>query len=139
MVSVLFIDVRGFTALAEHLSPGEVAQRLNRFYSLASNAIFDYNGTLDKLVGDQVMAFFGAPFRRKDHAKRAVKAAVRIAKGMKDFASDAHLNVGAGIATGEAFVGNVGEGPVTDYTVLGDTVNVAAPLRPPSGSRRRHV
>jgi adenylate cyclase len=129
VISVLFIDVRGFTALVEKLSPGEVAQRLNRFYSLASNTIFDYNGTLDKFVGDQVMAFFGAPFRRKDHARRAVKAAVRIVKGMKDLVSGDHLYVGAGIATGEVYVGNVGEGAIADYTVVGDTVNVAARLQ----------
>ena len=121
--------MRGFTALAEQITPTEVARRLNLFYSLASNSIFDYNGTLDKLVGDQVMAFFGAPFRRKDHARRAVKAAVRIVKGMKDLVLSEHLYVGAGIATGEAYVGNVGEGAVADYTVVGDTVNVAARLQ----------
>jgi adenylate cyclase len=104
-------------------------QRLNRFYSLASNAIFDYDGTLDKLVGDQVMAFFGAPLQTKDHPRRAVQAALRIISGMNNLAGGEHLQVGAGIATGEAFVGNVGEGAVTDYTVLGDTVNVAARLQ----------
>jgi adenylate cyclase len=125
----LFVDVRGFTSLAEQLSPAEVANRLNRFYSLASNAIFDYDGTLDKLVGDQVMAFFGAPIESKDHAKRAVQAALRIIGGMRSLDADTRLRVGAGISTGEAFVGNVGEGVVTDYTVLGDTVNVAARLQ----------
>ena len=104
-------------------------QRLNRFYSLASNTIFDYDGTLDKLVGDQVMAFFGAPLQTKDHPRRAVQAALRIISGMNNLAGGEHLQVGAGIATGEAFVGNVGEGAVTDYTVLGDTVNVAARLQ----------
>jgi adenylate cyclase len=104
-------------------------QSLNRFYSLASNAIFDYDGTLDKLVGDQVMAFFGAPLQTKDHPRRAVQAALRIISGMNNLAGGEHLQVGAGIATGEAFVGNVGEGAVTDYTVLGDTVNVAARLQ----------
>jgi adenylate cyclase len=125
----LFVDVRGFTALAEHLPPAEVAKRLNRFYSLASNTIFDYDGTLDKLVGDQVMAFFGAPLNAKDHPERAVHAALKIINGMSGLTQDEHLHVGAGIATGEAFVGNVGEGTVTDYTVLGDTVNVAARLQ----------
>ena len=105
------------------------ANRLNRFYSLASNTIFDYDGTLDKLVGDQVMAFFGAPLYTKDHPERAVQAALQIISGMNRLAQVEHLHVGAGIATGEAFVGNVGEGAVTDYTVLGDTVNVAARLQ----------
>jgi adenylate cyclase len=133
-VSVVFVDVRGFTSLAEQLSPTEVAQRLNRFYSLASNSIFDYDGTLDKLVGDQVMAFFGAPLHAKDHPKRAVQAALRIVRGMTHQDGDERLRVGAGVATGEAFVGNVGEGAVTDYTVLGDTVNVAARLQAAAAS-----
>lgn len=128
-MSVLFVDVRGFTALAEKLAPTEVMQRLNRFYSLASSTIFDYDGTLDKLVGDQVMAFFGAPLQAKDHPRRAVRAALRIINAMNSLAQGEHLHVGAGIATGEAFVGNVGEGAVADYTVLGDTVNVAARLQ----------
>lgn len=131
---MLFVDVRGFTSLAEQLPPAEVAHRLNRFYSLASNSIFDYDGTLDKLVGDQVMAFFGAPLHAKDHPKRAVRAALRIVSGMKGLAHGEHLDVGAGIATGEAFVGNVGEGAVADYTVLGDTVNVAARLQAAAAS-----
>ena len=121
--------MRGFTSLAEQLAPAEVANRLNRFYALASNTIFDYDGTLDKLVGDQVMAFFGAPLYTNDHPERAVQAALQIISGMSGLAEIEHLHVGAGIATGEAFVGNVGEGAVTDYTVLGDTVNVAARLQ----------
>jgi adenylate cyclase len=125
----LFVDVRGFTSLAEQLAPSEVASRLNHFYSLASKTIFDYDGTLDKLVGDQVMAFFGAPLYSKDHPERAVQAALQIISGMSGLAEIEQLRVGAGIATGEAFVGNVGEGAVTDYTVLGDTVNVAARLQ----------
>ena len=160
-ISVLFVDVRGFTSLAERLAPAEVAQRLNRFYALASEAIFKYDGTLDKFVGDQVMAFFGAPLHAKDHPQRAVRVALLILEGMSkvaqgapfdpaqdrpfdpaqdrpfdsaqdrsfDNTQDKLLRVGAGIASGQAFVGNVGAGAVTDYTVLGDTVNVAARLQ----------
>ena len=120
--------MRGFTALAERLEPAAVAVELNRFYEIASRAIFLHDGTLDKLVGDQVMAFFGAPIERPDHAERAVKAVLEIFGNMTGGASD-HLRLGAGISTGEAFVGNVGGGEVTDYTVLGDTVNVAARLQ----------
>jgi adenylate cyclase len=129
VISVLFVDVRGFTSLAEQLAPAEVANRLNRFYALASNTIFDYDGTLDKLVGDQVMAFFGAPLYSKDHPERAVQAALQIISGMRSLAADEPLRVGAGISTGEAYVGNVGGGVIADYTVLGDTVNVAARLQ----------
>jgi adenylate cyclase len=125
----MFIDVRGFTALAERLSPAEVAGRLNRFYALATEAVLHYDGTLDKLVGDQVMAFFGAPVHEHDHPRRAVETALKIMRGVMALAEDKALQVGAGVATGEAFVGNVGEGATKDYTVLGDTVNVAARLQ----------
>jgi len=126
---VLFVDVRGFTSLAEQLQPADVAARLNRFYDLASRAIFLYDGTLDKLVGDQVMAFFGAPIDCQDHAGRAVRAAVEIIDNLRTSDGGAILRVGAGISSGEAFVGNVGGAAVADYTVLGDTVNIAARLQ----------
>jgi adenylate cyclase len=125
----MFVDVRGFTTLAEKVAPAELAQRLNRFYSLATSTVFDYDGTLDKLVGDQVMAFFGAPLHAQDHPRRAVEAALRIVNGVTQSIENDGLKVGGGIATGEAFVGNVGEGAVADYTVLGDTVNIAARLQ----------
>lgn len=133
MITVLFVDVRGFTALAETLQPAEVAAQLNRFYELASQAIFRYDGTLDKLVGDQVMAFFGAPVAREDHPWRAVRAAIEIVDKVMAAETQDDLRVGAGISTGEAFVGNVGGATVTDYTVLGDTVNVAARLQGEAG------
>src|ERR1043165_5165548 len=119
----MFVDVRGFTALAERLSPADVAERLNRFYALASDAVFRRDGTLDKLVGDQVMAFFGAPIHESDHARRAVETALEIVREV--MAEEAGLQVGAGVATGEAFVGNVGGAGVVDYTAVGDTLNAA--------------
>ncbi len=125
--------MRGFTALAERLEPAALAVELNRFYEIASRAIFLHDGTLDKLVGDQVMAFFGAPIERADHAERAVNAAREIFSTMSAGAAK-NLRLGAGISTGEAFVGNVGGGAVTDYTVLGDTVNVAARLQGEAGA-----
>jgi adenylate cyclase len=128
MFSVLFADIRGFTSLAEQLQPAHVAVQFNRFYDVASKAIFRHDGTLDKLVGDQVMGFFGAPIGRDDHAKRAVKTAREIMRNVAA-GSGEPLGIGIGISTGEAFVGNVGGGEVTDYTVLGDTVNVAARLQ----------
>jgi adenylate cyclase len=128
MLSVLFVDIRGFTSLAEKTSPTDIASQLNRFYDLASKAIFRQDGTLDKLVGDQVMAFFGPPLNHEDHARRAVTTALEIRRAISEFAPTDTLAIGVGITTGEAFVGNVGGADVTDYTVLGDTVNVAARL-----------
>jgi len=109
------------------LTPADVAERLNKFYALASDAVFRRDGTVDKLVGDQVMAFFGAPVHQHDHARRAVETGLEIVRGV--MAEEEGLQVGGGVATGEAFVGNVGGGGVVDYTVLGDTVNVAARLQ----------
>jgi adenylate cyclase len=124
----MFVDVRGFTSLAERLSPAQVAERLNRFYALAANAVFHFDGTLDKLVGDQVMAFFGAPVHEHDHPRRAVETALRIMRGVMALGEEKALQVGAGIATGEAFVGNVGEGATRDYTVLGETPSTSRPV-----------
>ena len=111
-----------------------MATQLNRFYQIAADAIFRHDGTLDKLVGDQVMAFFGAPIHRADHPRRAVATAVDIMRKIVDLEDPLGLSVGAGIASGEAFVGNVGGSDVTDYTVLGDTVNVAARLQSEAAS-----
>ena len=115
--------------MSERLPPGEVVERLNRFYNLASRVVFELDGTLDKLVGDQVMAFFGAPFRPEDHAHRAVLAALRIVAGVEGLAGDGDgLHVGGGVGSGEAYMGNVAEGEVRDFTIIGDVVNTAARL-----------
>jgi len=116
----MFVDVRGFTALSEKFQPTTMVARLNRFYKLAAQSVFELDGTLDKMVGDQVMAFFGAPFRPEDHAERAVQAALRIVSGAQ-FPGEGleGLPVGGGVATGEVFMGNVGEGEVRDFTVIG--------------------
>jgi adenylate cyclase len=125
----MFVDIRGYTALVEQMAPTEVVARLNGFYDIATQAIFRHDGTLDKLVGDEVMAFFGAPLHWRDHPKRAVAAALEILQGVATLPETNRLDIGIGISTGEAFVGNVGGTEVTDYTVLGDTVNVAARLQ----------
>ena len=133
-LSVMFVDVRGFTALSERILPAEAASRLNQFYNLAARSVFDLDGTLDKMVGDQVMAFFGAPFRPEDHQFRAVQAALAIVSEVEEAAQDGDaLRVGGGVATGEVFMGNVGEGAVRDFTVIGDTVNTAARLQEAAG------
>ena len=127
---MVFVDVRGFTPLSERLPPMEVAARLNQFYDLAAQTVFDLDGTLDKMVGDEVMAFFGAPFRPEDHPQRAVQAAMDIVASVDGMdAGSGALRVGGGVATGQVFMGNVGQGEVKDFTVIGDPVNTAARLQ----------
>ena len=129
-LSVMFVDVRGFTSLSERLPPAEMVERLNRFYRLATRVVLDLDGTLDKLIGDEVMAFFGAPFRAHDHPQRAVRAALDIVAEMEATATGSDpLHVGGGVGTGEALMGNVGGGEVRDFTVIGDVVNTAARLQ----------
>lgn len=111
------------------MAPAAVAARLNRFYDIATQAIFRHDGTLDKLVGDEVMAFFGAPLNWQDHPRRAVNAAMDILRDVAALPPSDRLEIGVGIASGAAFVGNVGGKDFTDYTVLGDTVNIAARLQ----------
>ena len=127
---MVFVDVRGFTSMSERIPPMELAARLNHFYGVAAQLVFDLDGTLDKMVGDQVMAFFGAPFRPEDHPQRAVQTAVAIVSSLERVAEEPNsLRVGAGVATGQVFMGNVGEVEVRDFTVIGDPVNTAAHLQ----------
>ena len=116
--------------MSERVAPAEVVARLNRFYKLASDSVFDLDGALDKMVGDQVMAFFGAPFMFEGHAERAVEAALAIVARVEGMAEDIDsMRVGAGVGTGEAHVGNVAEGDVRDFTAIGDVVNTVSRLQ----------
>lgn len=133
-VTTLFADVRGFTALTEHSAPEQVIAMLNEWLELAAGAIEDEGGVVDKYVGDQVMAIFGAPIAQEDHAARAVRAAVRLCelteglnreRGMR---GDQPFAVGIGINTGPAVAGNTGSSRRLNYTVLGASVNIAARL-----------
>ena len=129
-ISVLFVDVRGFTSLSETLVATEVVARLNRFYDLSARVVFGLDGTLDKMVGDQVMAFFGAPYRIEDHPQRAVQAALDIVSGVERMVEGpGDLQVGGGVGTGQAFMGNVAGGEMRDFTIIGDVVNTAARLQ----------
>lgn len=127
----MFVDVRGFTSVSERMSPLELASMMSGFYEASTSPVIDLDGTVDKFVGDQIMAFFGAPFRSEDHAQRAVEAAVAIVANVAELSSE--LKVGGGVATGRAFVGNVGGSDVNDFTALGDVVNVAARLQAAAG------
>lgn len=124
-VTVLFIDLRGFTSISEQKPPEEVIGMLNDYLQLCTESIFNHQGTLDKFMGDGVMAFFGAPLEIEDHTKKAVQAALEIKKVLQN-----HNQVmfGMGIDCGEVIVGNIGSKRRLDYTVIGEVVNLAARL-----------
>lgn len=132
--TVLFADVVGFTALSEKSSPAVVAEVLEGFFNCSVDAIFREGGTLDKFIGDCVMAFFGAPMAQTDHAARGVRAAVEIQNALDEWnqkrAAEGKPGVRTRIAlnSGPVVVGDVGSQKRVDYTVLGNTVNVAARL-----------
>jgi adenylate cyclase len=132
--SVLFADLVGFTTFSENAPPAAVAELLDAFLSLAVEAIFEAGGTLDKFIGDCVMAFFGAPVPQPDHARRAVEAALAIQRRLRAW-SDGRRRQGlpafqarVGVNSGPVVVGDIGSRRRVDYTVLGNTVNVAARL-----------
>lgn len=130
-VTVLFADARGFTHYSEGRAPDEVASVLNTMFDGCVNTLLEHDAIVDKFMGDAVMAVFGAPIVRPDHAEQAVAAAATIQeRAAKMFPADwegACLRVG--INTGTAFVGRVGSGEIKDYTAVGDTVNVAQRLQ----------
>jgi len=139
-VSILFADIRGFTSFSEKLPPEEVMDTLNRYLSIAAEAILVYEGTLDKFMGDAVMAIFNAPLPQKDHALRAVKAAVAMQQAIADYhqqsGGERGLSFGVGINVGEVVVGNIGTTARMDYTAIGDAVNLAKRLQENVGGGR---
>jgi adenylate cyclase len=127
--SFLFADVRGSTSLAERISPTDFRRLLDRFYDLAARIVVQHDGIVDKFVGDEIVALFIPALARAAHAASAIDAAREIleATGHRDEGAP-WLPVGAGVHTGVAFVGSVGEPPVTELTALGDIVNTTARL-----------
>jgi adenylate cyclase len=134
VVTVLFSDIRGFTTLSEQLEPEAVVEQLNEYFQTWTDIIFKYDGTVDKFIGDAVMAIFGAPVAHPDDAERAVRAAWDM-KSALDKLNDRWTTqgkhtfaIGVGLNTGEAIVGNMGSHQAMGYTVIGDTVNLASRL-----------
>ncbi|MGP8330436.1 MAG: adenylate/guanylate cyclase domain-containing protein [Methanosarcinaceae archaeon] len=131
-VTVLFADIVGFSSMIAVMPPDEISALLNEFYSMTTNNIFRHGGTLDKFIGDNVMAIFGAPIPMQDNAERAVKCALEMKESL------AHLNAGKpperqiqlrmGINTGKVIAGDFGSFQRMEYTVLGETVNTASRL-----------
>ena len=137
-ITVLFSDIRNFTTISEKLTARETVEFLNAYFARAIAIVQEEGGTIDKFIGDAVMAEFGVPYPYPDHAVRALRAAVRLRAAAKEFQDWMHVrfpgrevpefNVGVGVHTGDAVVGNLGSEVRMDYTAVGDTVNVASRL-----------
>ncbi|MFP4003829.1 MAG: adenylate/guanylate cyclase domain-containing protein, partial [Alphaproteobacteria bacterium] len=125
-VSVLFTDIEGFTRLSEAMSAEEVAGFLNVHFAVMSRCIEEEGGAIDKYTGDGLMAFWGAPDDASDHAERAVRAALAIRRAVSERAGSPRIRIG--IHTGPAVAGNIGGADRLNYTIVGDTVNIAARL-----------
>lgn len=143
VVTVLFADVSGFTAMSEKLDPEEVSQIMNAFFQVLADQIYKFGGTVDKYIGDCIMALFGAPIAHEDDAERAVSAAWAMQIEGGRFADELEsrtgirLKVRIGLNTGLVVAGAVGGEQKRDYTVLGDTVNLASRLE--SNARPGHI
>jgi len=135
-VTVLFSDIRNFTTLAEKKDPAFVVQDLNEYFELMSKIIFAYNGMIDKYLGDGIMAIFGAPISFPGHADKSVLSAIDMVKEVRDLKKrwekigKKGFDIGIGINSGEAIIGNIGAERRMDYTAIGDIVNLAARLEP---------
>lgn len=132
-MSILFSDIRVFTALTETMSPEILIQKLNTYFNRMTEEVFGKNGVLDKYMGDGLMAFWNAPFDQPDHALLAIESALAMQKALAELNREGAFGnppwrVGIGINTGEVIVGNIGGEHHADYTVVGDAVNLASRL-----------
>jgi adenylate cyclase len=132
-ITVLFSDVRGFTTFSEKRKPEEVVEHLNEYLHEMTNLIFKWDGTLDKFVGDEIMAFWGAPLDQPNHAELALKCALNMSDRLEELQAKWRtegkepLDNGIGLNTGDVLVGNIGSADKKmDYTIIGDHVNLGA-------------
>src|SRR2546425_5072401 len=133
-VTVLFVDVSGFTSLSERVDPEEVHRLMKRAFDLMLAEVHRYEGTVNQFLGDGIMALFGAPIAHEDHARRAVQAALGIGRALEDYQRDLvprgiSFRARQGLNTGLVVVGSIGSDLRMDYTAVGDTTNVAARLQ----------
>lgn len=138
VVSCMFCDVCGFTALSESISPTVLFRLLNAYFSEIIDVVIGHGGTIDKFVGDSIMVVFGAPVRQQDHALRAVRCAVDIQRKARSLHGSGagyapRISFGIGINSGEVVAGCLGNSSRMDYTVLGDVINIAARLEGRTG------
>lgn len=132
-LTILYSDIRGFTEMSERMEPEELVDALNEYFSAMTDLVFSNGGTLDKYLGDGILAFFGDPIPFEDHAQRAVATAFEMLAAVEQLRgtwmrSKEELSIGVGISTGYVTVGNMGSTHRTEYTVIGNHVNVAARL-----------
>jgi adenylate cyclase len=140
-VVVLFSDIRGFTPLAEQMSPDEIAALLTEYFSAMVEIVFAHGGTLDKFIGDAVMALWGAPVGKPDDAQQATRAAIAMQHRLDELNAEWQrrgrrtIAIGIGLNAGDVFAGNIGSDRRLEYTVLGDAVNIASRLCSQAGPR----
>jgi adenylate cyclase len=132
--TVLFSDIRSFTRMSERMEPQQVVELLNTYFTEMTDLLFENGGTLDKYMGDGIMALFGAPLTKPDDARRAVKTAIDMQRALADLNREwvargqTPLEMGVGVNTGAVTAGNIGSTKRMDYTVIGDAVNLASRL-----------
>lgn len=133
-ISILFTDIRGFTSISEALAPSDMVRLLNSYFTPMSACVKELDGTMDKFIGDALMAFWNAPLEVADHAQKAITCAIKMQEKLNELRGEikerfgVELNMGAGINTGTAHVGNMGTDELLDYTCIGDNVNLASRL-----------
>jgi adenylate cyclase len=142
-VSVVFIDIRNYTRLSDALGPERIVAFLNEAFEMITARLLDHGATVDKYLGDAVLAYFGAPIESSDHVQRAVASAISVQRSVDERNRKLEargepfvpLDVGVGIATGRVVVGNIGSELKMDYTAIGEPVNVANRLQKLAGAR----
>jgi adenylate cyclase len=136
MITVLFVDITKFTRLSEELGPMNTATLLNEYFDIIIDEVFRYKGSIDKFIGDAVMAIFGAPLQTTDYTEMSVRAAIEIQKRIQKLNKYA---VRIGINTGTAVIGNIGSSKRMEYTAIGDTVNIASRLEKMAGAGKIYI
>ena len=127
----MFCDIVAFTALCERMKPHQVAELLNEFFTRMAECLFEHEGTLDKFIGDAILAVFGAPFSQEDHADRAVQAALSMRRSLAEMNAlqpERTFRMRIAINSGRALTGDIGSPRRREFTVLGDVVNIASRL-----------
>jgi len=144
-LSVLFSDIRGFTTIAEGLTPEDLVHLLNEYLTVMTDVIFKYDGTLDKYMGDAIMAIYGAPLDLPDHSSKACHSALEMIKELKNLnqkwiGEGKHpMDIGIGINTGPMMVGNMGSDQRFDFTAMGDSVNLGSRLEGANKSYKTNI